>query len=127
MLLLYAGSPNEAFVHFDRGLTLCPLDEFGFRMLTGRAFARLYQHDYSGAVADARRAHAVAPDYTVCHRVLVAALAHNTQMTAARTALKELLKLNPQLTVARFAKDTRFEGPQDREILFSGSRLAGML
>ncbi|MDJ1018353.1 MAG: winged helix-turn-helix domain-containing protein [Paracoccaceae bacterium] len=125
-LLLYSGSPGEALEHFDRGLALCPLDEFGFRMLTGRAFARLYRHDYRGAIEDARRAHAVAPDYTVCHRVLIAALAHNDQMKAARSALKELLKINPRLSVARYAKETRFEGPQDRETLFSGLRLAGM-
>lgn len=125
-LLLYAGSPSEACEHFDRGLALCPLDEFGFRMLTGRAFARLYLHDYSAAVADARRAHAAAPDYTVCHRVLIAALSHDGQSTAARSALKELLKLNPRLTIARYSKETRFEGTGDRETLFTGLRRAGM-
>ena len=125
-LSLYAGSPDEAHKHFDRAQSLCPLDEFGFRALTGRAFARLYKHDYAGAVADARRAHAVAPDYTVCHRVLISALAHDGQTAAARSALKELSSLNPRLSVARYAKETRFEGPKDREILFRGLKLAGM-
>lgn len=125
-LLLYAGNPKDALKHFDRALDLCPMDEFGFRMLTGRAFTRLYMHDYSAAVADARRAHAVVPDYTVCHRVLASALAHEGRMAEAKAALKELLTLNPRLTLKRYAKDTRFEGKQDRETLFTGLRLAGM-
>lgn len=125
-LLLYAGKPNEAMEHFERGIVLCPLDEFGFRMLTGRAFAHLFLNNFSAAVSDARRAHAVAPDYSVCHRVLISALAHDGQTAAARTAVRELQNVNAGLTVARYARETRFEGTQNRETLFAGLRLAGM-
>ncbi len=125
-LLLYAGKPTEAEAHFERALLLCPLDEFGFRMLTGRAFARFYQRKFEAAAADARRAHAAAPGYSVCHRVLAAALAHMGRDREARAALAELLGMNPGLTIARYARETRFEATADRELLFEGLRRAGL-
>ncbi|TCD13820.1 winged helix-turn-helix domain-containing protein [Oricola cellulosilytica] len=125
-LLLYGGGSGEALAHFDRALSLCPIDEFGFRMLTGRAFAHLYQHDFEAAVLDARRAHAAAPSYTVCHRVLIAALAHLGRRAEARATLRDLLSIRPGLTLARFAKETRFDDPADREVLFGGLKQAGL-
>ncbi|MDI3338551.1 winged helix-turn-helix domain-containing protein [Defluviimonas aestuarii] len=125
-LLLYTGRSAEALEHFDRALTLCPIDEFSFRMRTGRAFALLYQRDFEGAVRDGYRAHAVAPEYSVCHRVLAASLAHIGREKESRRIAKELLTLNPGLTIARFARDTRFEGPKDRELLFQGLKMAGL-
>ena len=125
-LLLYAGHSGEARDHFDRALTLCPIDEFSFRMLTGRAFAALYQRDFEGAVRDGYRAHAVAPEYSVCHRVLAASLAHLGREQDSRRIAKELLTLNPGLTIARFARETRFEGRADRELLFQGLKMAGV-
>ena len=125
-LLLYAGQSEAALGHFDRALSLCPIDEFAFRMITGRAFTRLFQKDFEGAVADARRAHSAVPDYTVCHRVLVAALAHLGREGEARAALKELLAINPGLSLLRYARESRFDAPRDREILFGGLKRAGM-
>jgi DNA-binding winged helix-turn-helix (wHTH) protein/Tfp pilus assembly protein PilF len=125
-LLLYAGKPNEAWDHFDRALALCPIDEFSFRMLTGRAFASLYRRDFEGAVRDGYRAHAVAPDYSVCHRVLAASLAHQGQVEAASRIARELLSLNPSLSIARYVRETRFEGKSDRELLFQGLKMAGI-
>ncbi|MCV2874244.1 winged helix-turn-helix domain-containing protein [Defluviimonas sp. WL0050] len=125
-LLLYAGQAGEAWQRFDRALSLCPIDDFGFRSLTGRAFASLYQRDFKNAAVDAYRAHAVAPSYSVCHRVLAASLAHLGRGDDARRIARELSTLNPGLTVARYARETRFEGVSDREILFSGLKLAGL-
>lgn len=125
-LLLYSGSAKEALRHFERGLTLCPLDEFGFRMLTGRAFSKLFLRDFKGAISDARRAHAVAPQYTVCHRVLAASLASDGQVKAAGTIAKELRTISSGISVSRYSRETRFEGTEDRQLLFSGLRLAGL-
>jgi TolB-like protein len=125
-LLLYAGRSEEAYVHFDRALELSPIDEFSFRMLTGRAFAQMYQLDFQGAVLDARRAHAAAPTYTVCHRVLAASLAHLGHGTEARKAVQALLSHNHGLTVAKYRRETRFQNPDDRDLLFSGLKMAGL-
>lgn len=125
-LLLYAGNSNEARDHFDRALVLCPIDEFSFRMLTGRAFALLYSRDFEGAVRDGYKAHAVAPDYSVCHRVLAASLGHLGRHQEARRIAKELVTLNPGLTLARYSRETRFEGQSDRELLFQGLKMAGL-
>lgn len=125
-LHLYAGHADEALGHFDRAIALCPMDEFGFRMLTGRAFAHLFGRDFAAAVQDARRAQVAAPSYTVCHRVLAAALAHLGRDAEARAVAKSLLAINPGLSVARYGKETRFERPADREILLGGLRRAGL-
>ena len=125
-LLLYAGRSAEALEHFDRALALCPIDEFAFRMLTGRAFASLYQGDFEAAVRDGYRAHAVAPSYSVCHRALAASLAHLDRLPEARRIAKELAALNPGLTLARYGRETRFQGKSDLDILFSGLRRAGL-
>ena len=125
-LLLYMGRADDGLTHFDRALALCPLDEFAFRTLTGRAFARLFRGDFEGAVMDARRAHAAAANYTVCHRVLAAALAHTGRTREAATAMASLLRHNPGLSLARYSKETRFDDPHHRELLFHGLRMAGL-
>lgn len=125
-LLLYMGQPDEALLHFDRALTLCPLDELAFRMLTGRAFARLFRGEFEESVADGRRAHAAAKDFTVCHRVLAASLAHLGREREARAIVRELLENNPSLSIARYQRETRFEGSSDRQILLGGLKKAGL-
>ncbi len=125
-LLLYAGHFNEAWEHFNRALALCPIDEFSFRMLTGRAFASLFRREFEGAVRDGYRAHAVAPEYSVCHRVLAASLAHLGRTVEAGRIARELRSLNPGLTITRYARETRFEGKSDRQILFQGLKTAGI-
>jgi TolB-like protein len=125
-LLLYSGQANEALIHFDKGLALSPIDEFAFRMLTGRAFALLFLADYDSASNDAIRAHSVAPLFSVCLRVLTAALAHQGNKSGAAQALAELHHVNPSLTLKRYERETRFEGSSDRKILFSGLSSAGL-
>jgi adenylate cyclase len=125
-LQLYQARPEAARDHFDRALELCPLDEFSFRMLTGRAFANLFLRHFEAAAADGRRAHAAAVHYTVCHRVLAAALAHLGRDKDAKAVVRELRTVHPGLTLARFARETRFEGPECRRILFDGLLRAGL-
>lgn len=125
-LLLYAGLSSEARPHFDRALALCPLDEFSFRILTGRAFASLYAGDFGAAISDARRARIAASGYTVCLRVLAAALAHAGRDAEAAAVAAELRALHPDFTIDRFASETRFTGVADRKILLSGLRRAGL-
>lgn len=125
-LLLYAGRSAEALAHFDRAITLCPLDAFSFRMLTGRAFASLFGGDHAAALSFARRARVAAPGYSVCLRVLIAALAHAGRRAEAAAVAAELLAINPGFNVDRYASETRFGGAAQREILFSGLRQAGL-
>ena len=125
-LLLYKAQPDAARDHFDRALELCPIDEFSFRMLTGRAFAHLFLRQFEAAAADGRRAHATAVHYTVCHRVLAAALAHLGRDAEAGAVVRELRKMHPGLTRARFAKETRFDDFECRRILFDGLQRAGL-
>lgn len=47
-------------------------------------------------------------------------------MRTRKAYLKELLAINPGLSLARYARETRFEGTQDREILFSGLKRSGL-
>jgi DNA-binding winged helix-turn-helix (wHTH) protein/tetratricopeptide (TPR) repeat protein len=125
-LLLYTGRCDEAATQFDRAVALCPLDEFSFRMLTGRAFADLFRRDFTSAVSLARRARAASPGYTISHRVLIAALAHLGRDAEARAIAADLLDLNPKLTLARYAAETRFADPGNLEILLSGLARAGL-
>lgn len=125
-LLLYSGRPLHALEHFERGVSLCPIDEFAFRMLTGRAFARLFLRQFEEAAEDALRANTVAPSYSVCHRVLAAALAHLEREKEARRVMARMLDINPGLKLGRYARETRFEHGDCREILFDGLARAGM-
>lgn len=125
-LLLYAGRGAEAQSHFDRALTLCPLDEFSFRMLTGRAFACLYSGDFDAAISYARRARVAASGYTVSLRVLIAALAHAGRQAEAAAVAADLLAHNADFTIDRYAAETRFASDADRDLLFSGLKRAGL-
>lgn len=44
----------------------------------------------------------------------------------ARAVVRDLLRINPGLTLARHARDTRFDAPSDRAALFDGLKLAGL-
>jgi DNA-binding winged helix-turn-helix (wHTH) protein/tetratricopeptide (TPR) repeat protein len=125
-LLLYCGRSTEAASHFDRAVALCPLDEFNFRMLTGRAFASLFGRDFASSLAFARRARTASPGYTICHRVLIASLAHLGRVAEARAVAEDLLVINPGFTIAKYEEETRFTAAADRDILFSGLVMAGL-
>lgn len=105
---------------------LSPVDEFAFRTLTGRAFALYFLDRADDAVVAARRAHAANPHFTVCHRVLAAALAETGDRPGARVVVADLLAHYPALTVARFAADTRFADTPGRRRLFKGLEQAGL-
>lgn len=125
-LLLYAGRPREALDRYAEVTRLAPVDEFAFRALTGRAFAMLFQQDYLAAVESGKRAIAMAPGYTICHRALASALAHAGRDVEAREVIRDLLARHPTLTLTQYERETRFSHPGCHRILIEGLRMAGL-
>ena len=125
-LLLYAGNKEEALLHFNIALKLCPIDEFAFRMLAGRGFAYLFSGDFKSAVKDGRRALAASPSYSVAHRVLAAALAQAGKTRESAKVISSLGQINPNLSLSNYMRETRMDDPKDRDILFQGLKRAGM-
>ena len=125
-MLLYAGKATEAMEHFDHSLELSPIDDFAFRALTGKAFALLFLEQPQRAVSHAKRALAANIHFTVCHRVLAAALVQSGSLAEAREVIADLLAHHPSLTVSRYAEETRFVYPSYKAMLLNGLRRAGL-
>ena len=60
------------------------------------------------------------------HRALAAALADAGRLDEAKAVVQALRDLVPNLTVAEFAKASRFRGEHDRHHLFTSLEAAGL-
>ena len=107
-------------------MRLSPIDDFAFRALTGKAFALFFLGQLPEAVETARRALVANPNFTVCHRILAAALAHSGRIDEAHAVTRQLLDHHPALTVTRFGAETRFVDPGYKSILLEGLRRGGL-
>lgn len=122
----YSGDAPTAVEHFQRATRLSPLDPMSFRTHAGLAFAHLFTERFDEAARWARCALVENPSFSVSHRVLAASLGHLGRADEARAAVRELLRLVPHLTVARYGRETRFRHPAYLNLLLDGLRAAGL-
>jgi len=96
---------------FFAALRLSPYDVHVFYSYAIRALASYAAGDYADTVQWARRSNALNPRFTANLRFLAASLAATGQVEEAGRAAGQLLHVNPDFSVRRFAEGHAFKDP----------------
>ncbi len=97
----FRNRPDAAIEAFRRAMRLSPLDPQTYQFIGGIAWAHLLAGRYVDAVEWADRSLAENPRYTAMFRYKLVACAHLDRIDEVRELLRQLLSLEPALTIAR--------------------------
>lgn len=98
----FRGEGAQALEHAQRASRLSPLDPSRHYYLSILASAQLTARDYEGAAASARQSLRMNHEHVSTHRVLAIALAMSGRHEEARASVRQVLRLEPRLTVAEY-------------------------
>jgi adenylate cyclase len=98
--LFHTGHAQEAVSCFEHAMRLDPVDPMGFSTMGGLTYALLYLGDDAKAIEVASKAVQRNPNYTFAWRGLAAALGLSGRMEDGRHALAEMLRVEPNFTIA---------------------------
>jgi tetratricopeptide (TPR) repeat protein len=98
---LYLGRAEEMEGHIQEALRLSPQDTAAHYWLTAAGAAKFFLGLYEEALDRLRRSIEINRNNQVTHIYLVATLARLGRLDEARAATRDVLALNPQMTIAR--------------------------
>lgn len=98
----FRGEGELALAHAQKAASLSPLDPARHYYLSILASAQLTAQDFAGATASARQSLRLNHEHVSTHRVLAIALAMSGRVDEARASVRQVLRLEPQLTVADY-------------------------
>jgi adenylate cyclase len=119
LLRLYAGQPDTAIEHVERSLRLNPRERIA-APLTAIGSAYFFKREFDTAVAKLQASIQERPGFAMSYRMLAACYAQMGRLDEAREVVERLRLLTP-VVVPPFIPVRK---PEDRELFFSGLRLA---
>ena len=122
---LFKGHWKEAQEAFETSLRLNPRDPMNQIGPVGWSIACYLGHDYEHALAAARRALAVNPNFPMAHRWLAAALGQLERGNEALLALRRAEELDPSDLEAFVRTPPQWLRPEDHQHVLDGLRKAG--
>ena len=126
LALSYCGRCEEADLAARRALRLSPRDPFSAIYCGIAAYSQFVGHHYDEAMRLAREAIRQRVDFVGGHRVLAAAAGMAGQEDAAKAALLELRRAQPNISLDWVANQMPFKHDADRMHYLEGFRRAGM-
>jgi len=126
LALSYCGRCDEADLAARRALRLSPRDPFSAIYCGIAAYSQFVGHHYDEAMRLAREAIRQRIDFVGGHRVLTAAAGMAGQEDAAKAALLELRRAQPNISLDWVANQMPFKHDADRTHYLEGFRRAGM-
>jgi predicted Zn-dependent protease len=120
----FRNRPGPAIEAFHSAMRLSPLDPLGWIITGGLAFAYLAAGQYEQSIEWAKRCLLEQPRHCALLRAKAVSYAHLGNITEARAALAELLKLQPGLTIATLSLPSLT--PELAAVHVEGLRKAGM-
>ncbi len=123
---LWNGDFATALSRADTGERLDPLSMMPTNSLDLRAAAHFFSHRFDAAIDAAERAIGRVPDYNSARRYLIASLAHAGREGDARAQANELLRRDPECTLARVRRDNPFRHEWMIEFFLAGLGAAGV-
>jgi TolB-like protein len=126
LTLSYAGRWEEANLAAGRALRLSPRDPFAAIYNGIASYAQYVGRNYEEAMRLAREGIRLRGDFVGAHRVLTAAAGMAGQDDVATAALQELLRAQPNISLAWIASHMPIKGDADREHYLEGFRRAGL-
>ncbi|HEY6858773.1 MAG TPA: winged helix-turn-helix domain-containing tetratricopeptide repeat protein [Pseudolabrys sp.] len=126
LALSYCGRCEEADLAARRALRLSPRDPFSAIYCGIAAYSQFVGNHYDEAMRLAREAIRQRVDFVGGHRVLTAAAGMAGQEDAAKAALLELRRAQPNISLDWLANQMPFKHDADRTHYLEGFRRAGM-
>jgi TolB-like protein/predicted Zn-dependent protease len=120
------GNPTKALELLRRSERLSPRDPRGWVRTSALAFAHFVEGRFDEAASWAQKALTQNPRYAQALRVLAASLAKLGQRDKAAEVVREMLKLEPQLTISKLRARSMFHEKSVWSELADGLRLAGL-
>ena len=120
------GNPQTAFDLLQRAERLSPRDPRAWYMASARALAHFAAGQFGEAVVWAKRALAQNPRFTRTLRVLAASQAQLGRDEAAGQTMQDLLRIEPDLTVAKIRWRLRHMDESVLSPFSEGLRQAGL-
>jgi TolB-like protein/Tfp pilus assembly protein PilF len=124
--LAYCGRWEEGDRHARHALRLSPRDPFAAIYCGVVSYCQFVGRNYEEAMRFARQSVRLRSDFVGGHRVLTAAAACGGFEEIAEEALKELKRVQPEVSLEWIAKEMPFKHEAEREAYVRGFRLAGL-
>jgi adenylate cyclase len=118
-----AGQPEEAIRSFERAIRQSPFDPLLFSRFAGMGIAYIGVGRFDEAVAAAKNALQKNQTFGTAYHCLAAALAHLGRDAEARTAVAQLLEIEPQFRISEWVGRT---GEWQAQMFIDGLRKAGL-
>jgi tetratricopeptide (TPR) repeat protein len=126
LALSYCGHWEEADLAAQRALRLSPRDPLSAIYNGIAAYAQFIGRNYDEAMRFSREALRQRGDFVGAHRVLTAAAGMAGHAQAARAALQELRRAQPNISLAWIASEMPMARDVDKEHYLEGLRRAGL-
>jgi TolB-like protein/cytochrome c-type biogenesis protein CcmH/NrfG len=126
LALGYCGRWQDADEAARRAIRLSPRDPYSPVYFGVAAYARFLGGDYEGAIRLAHEALRQRSDFVGAHRVLTSAAGMAGRPELARSALHELRRTQPNVSLAWIAEFMPIKETADREHYLEGFRRAGL-
>jgi len=124
--LCYCGRWQEGDLAARRALRLSPRDPLSSLYYGIAAYAQFIGRNYDEAIRLAHESLRQRADFVGGHRVLTAAAGMAGKHDAAKVALQELRRAQPNVTLAWIANELPMKHRADREHYLEGLRRAGL-
>jgi adenylate cyclase len=125
MFLSGQGSLEEGLADAEKAIRLSPRDPFLWFYFSTLAMVHLHARRYEDAVEWARRSIRANPRFPFSHARLAASYGHLGRRNEARTAVEELLRVQPGFSLT-FAREINVDAPAYLEHYLDGLRKAGL-
>ena len=123
---IYAGRPDEGTRRIGQARSLSPFDPHGFFFDAGFMLSHLVRAEDEEVVRIGRGAIQLNQSFSSLRKVQLAALGHLGRGDEAVRMRTELLRLEPDFTVAEALRRSPLVRAQDRDRYAAGLRLAGL-
>ena len=126
LALSYCGRWQDADEAVRRAIRLSPRDPYAAVYFGIKAYARFLGSDYDEAIRLAQESLRQRGDFVGAHRVLVSAAGMAGRTELARSALQELRRAQPNVSLAWIAEFMPIKLATDRDRYLEGFRRAGL-
>jgi adenylate cyclase len=125
-VLEFGGAPEKAIPELEAALRLDPHSPFATFFNADLAIAHFVQGRFDDAIEYASRAIDISPANVRARQRLAASLAQAGRIEEAQDAFRELLRRQPDLSVAYIDETYPFRHAEDRELFIEGLSKAGL-
>jgi TolB-like protein/Flp pilus assembly protein TadD len=122
----FLGDIDKALELLGRAERLSPRDPRGWFITSGRAYAYFRKGQFDQATSLAKKALNQNPRFTLALRHLAASLAKQRRLDEAAEAIREVLSIEPQLTLTKLRARSLFMDEADWHEYSTSLRLAGL-